>query len=72
MPSTTAKSAFWQGLRAGAPFLLVVIPFAVLFGVVPMEDMDLVVYPGERVVRVNPDPPNVAGSTAVTARDRIQ
>ena len=37
MSSTTAKSAFWQGLRAGAPFLLVVVPFAVLFGVVATE-----------------------------------
>jgi len=30
-------SAYWQGFRAGAPFILVVGPFALLFGVVATE-----------------------------------
>lgn len=34
----------------------------VLFGVVPMEDMDLVVIPGSRQLAVNPDSPNLATS----------
>lgn len=34
----------------------------VLFGVIPMEDMDLVVVPGTRSLDVNPDSPNVATS----------
>lgn len=42
MPTTTAKShspraAFWRGSRHGAPFVLVVGPFAVLFGVLATE-----------------------------------
>lgn len=37
MATTTDKSAFWQGIRAGAPFLLVICPFALLFGVVGTE-----------------------------------
>jgi hypothetical protein len=36
----------------------------VLFGVIPMEDMDLVVIPGIRMLAVNPDSPNVATSQA--------
>lgn len=36
----------------------------VLFGVVPMEDMDLVVIPGTRTLAVNPDSPNLATSLA--------
>ena len=32
-----AKSAYWQGFRDGAPFFLVVTPFALLFGVVATE-----------------------------------
>ena len=36
MASTTTKS-FWRGVRDGAPFLLVVGPFAMLFGVVATE-----------------------------------
>ncbi|MCF6444371.1 AzlC family ABC transporter permease [Nereida sp. MMG025] len=35
--STTAKSAFWQGVRDGFPFMLVVAPFGLLFGVVGSE-----------------------------------
>ncbi|MDW3182528.1 AzlC family ABC transporter permease [Roseobacter sp.] len=42
MPSTTPKtrtraSAYWKGFVDGAPFLLVVIPFAMLFGVLATE-----------------------------------
>lgn len=37
MASTTVKSAFWKGFRDGAPFLLVVGPFALLFGVLATE-----------------------------------
>ncbi len=35
--STPTKSAYWQGLRDGAPFILVVTPFAMLFGVSASE-----------------------------------
>ncbi|WP_299916684.1 AzlC family ABC transporter permease [uncultured Roseobacter sp.] len=42
MPSTTPKKrttagAFWKGAADGAPFLLVVAPFAMLFGVLATE-----------------------------------
>ncbi|WP_166417553.1 AzlC family ABC transporter permease [Cochlodiniinecator piscidefendens] len=37
MASSTIKSAYLRGLRDGAPFLLVAIPFATLFGVVATE-----------------------------------
>ncbi|MCF3595973.1 AzlC family ABC transporter permease [Rhodobacteraceae bacterium LMO-12] len=37
MSSTTPKSAFWRGFRDGAPFVMVIIPFAALFGVVATE-----------------------------------
>ena len=37
MPTETTKSIFFQGVRDGAPFLLVVGPFALLFGVVATE-----------------------------------
>lgn len=30
-------TAYWQGFRAGSPFVLVVMPFALLFGVVATE-----------------------------------
>ncbi|WP_407494671.1 AzlC family ABC transporter permease [Pseudooceanicola sp. MF1-13] len=36
MPSTTSHM-FWRGFRDGAPFLLVVGPFSILFGVVAAE-----------------------------------
>lgn len=35
--STTPRSAFWHGVRDGLPFLLVIIPFSILFGVVATE-----------------------------------
>jgi len=31
------RSAYWSGFRSGTPFILVVIPFALLFGVVAQE-----------------------------------
>ena len=37
MSVTTGKSYFWIGFRAGVPFLLVVMPFGILFGVVATE-----------------------------------
>ena len=30
----TFPSDFWQGFRAGLPFLLVILPFGIVFGVV--------------------------------------
>ena len=36
----------------------------VLLGAIPMEDMDLIIIPGKRVLDVNPDSPNVATSIA--------
>ncbi len=36
MSSTTTKS-YWRGLRDGAPFIIVICPFAMLFGVVATE-----------------------------------
>ena len=35
-----------------------------LLGAIPMEDMDLVVVPKTREVRVNPNSPNIASSIA--------
>lgn len=37
MAITTPKSAFWKGVRDGAPFLLVSGPFGLLFGVLAAE-----------------------------------
>lgn len=37
MSSTTAKSALRQGFLAGAPFIVMAIPFAMLFGVIATE-----------------------------------
>jgi len=37
MTSTTTKSAYWMGVRDGAPFILVASPFAALFGVIATE-----------------------------------
>ena len=37
MTFTTTKSAYWIGVRDGAPFILVAAPFAVLFGVIATE-----------------------------------
>jgi predicted branched-subunit amino acid permease len=37
MASTNPKSVFWSGFRDGSPFILVVIPFATLFGVISVD-----------------------------------
>jgi len=37
MAGSTSSSAFWRGLRNGAPFLIMAIPFAALFGVVAAD-----------------------------------
>jgi len=37
MKTTGTRSAYWLGATHGAPFVLVVVPFALLFGVVGME-----------------------------------
>lgn len=37
MPATTTKSAFLAGVRDGLPFIVMVVPFAMLFGVVAIE-----------------------------------
>ncbi len=37
MNTTTVNSAFWRGMRDAMPYLLVVCPFALLFGVVATE-----------------------------------
>ncbi len=37
MPASSPKSAFLRGALDGAPFILVVVPFAALFGVVATE-----------------------------------
>jgi 4-azaleucine resistance transporter AzlC len=37
MSDTTRSSAFWKGFRDGLPFLLVIVPFGLLFGVVATE-----------------------------------
>jgi hypothetical protein len=36
--------------------------YQVLFGVIPLEDMDLIVIPGTHSPAVNPGSPNVAAS----------
>jgi len=37
MPSTNPKSVYWAGFRDGSPFILIVVPFALLFGVVSID-----------------------------------
>lgn len=34
---TPAKSAYWAGVRDGAPFILMAVPFATLFGVIATD-----------------------------------
>ncbi len=34
---TTEKSAFWKGVRDASPFIVVIVPFSFLFGVVATE-----------------------------------
>ena len=33
----STKSTYWQGVQAGAPFILILVPFGTLFGVVAAE-----------------------------------
>lgn len=35
--SPTAKASYWRGMRDGGPFILIVAPFGVVFGVVAIE-----------------------------------
>jgi predicted branched-subunit amino acid permease len=37
MPSPSPTDAYWQGVRDSGPFLIVIVPFAVLFGVLATE-----------------------------------
>ena len=37
MSSTRVKTAYWHGFRDGAPFILMAVPFALLFGVIGTE-----------------------------------
>lgn len=37
MAITSVKSSFWKGFRAGLPFIFVIGPFALLFGIVATE-----------------------------------
>ncbi|GGH43011.1 branched-chain amino acid ABC transporter permease [Frigidibacter albus] len=37
MTSSLSRSAFWRGFREGLPFVLVIVPFGLLFGVVATE-----------------------------------
>jgi predicted branched-subunit amino acid permease len=37
MASVTARSVFWTGFRDGSPFIIVVAPFGLLFGVVSID-----------------------------------
>ncbi len=37
MSFTTTKSAYWKGVRDGGPFVLMIAPFAMLFGVLATE-----------------------------------
>lgn len=44
MTTSTEKSAFWRGLSGALPFMIVVVPFGLLFGMVATEaGLDLVV-----------------------------
>ena len=37
MASSSVKSAYLSGIRDGAPFILVIVPFSILFGVIATE-----------------------------------
>ncbi|MBR9650748.1 AzlC family ABC transporter permease [Thalassovita aquimarina] len=37
MPASSYRSTYWQGFREGLPFLFVITPFGLLFGVVATE-----------------------------------
>ncbi len=37
MTEQSVGKFFWQGMKAGSPFIIVVVPFGLLFGVVATE-----------------------------------
>lgn len=37
MPAPSPRTTYWKGFRDGLPFLLVIVPFGILFGVVATE-----------------------------------
>ncbi|WP_114965712.1 AzlC family ABC transporter permease [Alkalilacustris brevis] len=37
MDQISTRAAYWNGFRAGAPFLLVIVPFGMVFGVIATE-----------------------------------
>ena len=41
MASSSIKSAYWKGFRDATPFIVVIIPFSTLFGVVATAGVDL-------------------------------
>lgn len=43
----------------------------VLLGAIPMEDMDLVVFPQDRRVDINPRNPNIAAASAKSAEQQM-
>ena len=66
MPATTTKSAFWRGFRDGSPFILGVMPFGLLFGVLGTEaGLDLVEVMGMSVLVI-------AGAAQFTALSQMQ
>jgi len=63
---TSSTSAYWRGLRAALPFLLVVLPFGALFGVVATEaGLDLAQVMGFSIVVI-------AGAAQFTALQLMQ
>ncbi|MFY0636245.1 MAG: AzlC family ABC transporter permease [Vannielia sp.] len=66
MPSTTPKKAYASGIRAGLPFLIVVVPFGAIFGVIGMEaGLNLVEVMGFSVLVI-------AGGSQITALQLMQ
>lgn len=66
MPATTTKSAFWRGFRDGSPFILGVMPFGLLFGVLGTEaGLDLVEVMGMSVLVI-------AGAAQFAALSQMQ
>ncbi len=66
MPSTTPKKAYVSGFSAGLPFLIVVIPFGAIFGVIGMEaGLNLVEVMGFSVLVI-------AGGAQITALQLMQ
>ena len=66
MPFTSTNSAFWGGMRDGAPFMAVAGPFAALFGVLATEaGLNIVEVMGFSVVVI-------AGAAQFTALQLLQ